>query len=73
MRHFSLRSASIELRTSFGKGDMSWPEPGVRSSQHLFPDAQVPLRNLLARRAARGLVRLRVLDLIAEHSITYNY
>ena len=27
MRHFSLRSASIQLRTSLGKGDVSWPAP----------------------------------------------
>ena len=26
MRHFSLRSASIQLRTSLGKSDVSWPE-----------------------------------------------
>ena len=25
MRHFSLRSASIQLRTSLGKSDVSWP------------------------------------------------
>ena len=43
MRHFSLRSASIQLRTSLGKGDGSWPEPaaGCPSSPKTGPFSAV--------------------------------